>query len=487
MFDKLKQLFRGNSLENPRTPLTIEDDRPSSSGYPVSLDTVLGYPAVWRAVNLISKDLAKLPLVVYRKQKNGKTPAVEHPSYTLLRYKPNPYHTAFVFKTLMQTRALLYGNAYAYIYRNADGTPYELLPLSPEDTFPVRENGVLLYVTQIKGNEFEFEQRKLPAMDVLHVRGVGDELRGYSLFDKARESLGLGLAMQRFQAVQFKNAARPSVVLEHPAILSEIAKKTLREQWERMHSGLDNAHRIAVLSEGMKLHAFSYTSKDVELIESRHFEVRQVANWFGIPPSKLADKSSVSYNSLEMENQAYLDEGISPWSVAWEEECWNKLLSEDEKAMDSHVIEMNLNALIRANMEARYRSYKIGQEMGVFSSNDIRNQEGFNAIENGDTYFISNNVKPLEIEEEDTDTIQQQALNGAQVASLLSIVENITSGIVAPKAGKALIAASFPMMTAKQINAIVNPLEIKEEELDTNDGNKNDQPSSGNQGNRPTA
>lgn len=366
MFQWLKNLLR-RSIENPSTPLDPYIESNAFNGGPVTQDLALTSDGVWRAVNLISNDVARIPLLVYERKGEGKERATAHPAYKLLRYKPNPFMTAGVFRQVMQGHVLLNGNAYAAITRLGNGEPAELIPLDPTVTFPVRENNDLWYVTKAG-----HEDVKIPAQDMLHIKGLGfDGLIGYSPVDYAADALGLSLSLRRYGHVFFENNARPNVVLTHPGVLKEEAKKNLRESWERMHKGLDSAHRIAILQEGMTLTAFGNSAEDAQLIEERKFSVREIANFFGIGAWLLGDDTRTSYASLEIEKLAYLDQ-LDPWLNRWEEECRDKLLTEQEKDEDSHIVEFLRQALLRVDTKTRYEAYSIGISAGFLLPDEVR-------------------------------------------------------------------------------------------------------------------
>lgn len=388
------------SLERPGAAPSFEEEDwetasetwASAAGGRVGERRAMSYAAVYRAVALISGAVAKLPLVTYRRVVSalgeGKERARDHPAFGLLRHKPCPEMTAFTFKQTLQAHALLHGNGYAYVRRRGNGQPLELLLLSPKLTEPVRREGRLWYVTRASGREF-----RLPHDDVLHVRGLGgDGLVGYSVLSVARESLGLGLAARRHEAVFFKNSARPGVVLEHPGKLTPEGKKNLRESWERMHAGVDNHFRTAVLEEGLKAHLLTMTARDAQLLETRQFEIREIANWFGVPPHMLGDTSRTSYSSLEQENQSFLDNGLDPWLCCWEAECWDKLLSEAEKAGEAVVIEFLRAAWVRANLSARGEFYVRMLQAGVLCANEVRGLENLNPIPGGDVFRVPLNM-----------------------------------------------------------------------------------------------
>jgi len=380
--------------ENPSFDLNSEEAwgaleaNKSDTGESVNLSTSLQYSPVWRATNLISRDVAKLPVLIYKRVGEGKERATDHPAYRLLRRKPNAEMTSFVFRQTMMGHVLLEGNAYAYITRDGAGRPIELIPLMPNETYPVRENGRLWYVTSVGGS-----LRKLDASSVLHFKGLGyDGLCGYSVIQVAKQSLGLGMAVSKFGRILFKNNARPSVVLEHPGKLEQSAVQELRQSWERMHQGLDNAHRTAILTNGMKAHILSFNAEDSQFLQTRQFEIREVANWFGVPPHKLGDTTRTAFASLEQENQAYLDEALDGWLVVIEEETYEKLLSEEEKDGDTHVIEFMRQALVRADMTTRFAAYATAINNRFMSPNEARSRENLNPYDGGDEFLVPLNV-----------------------------------------------------------------------------------------------
>gem|GEM_PF-349941 len=393
----LTTLF-SRSLENPSTPLSAPDDWlfdslgsfRASSGVNVNRETALTYDAYWRCVALISGDVAKLPLCVYERQGKGKAEAEAHPAYRLLMYEACPDVSALDFKRVLSVHALTEGNGYAYIQRDGAGRPLELWPLSPMKTYPVRANTKLWYVTEVGR-----EPRRLAAEDVFHLKGLSfDGLVGYSAVAKMRETLGLGLAAQNFGSIFFRNNARPNVILKHPGKLKPEAKTNLRESWERMHSGLENAHRTAVLEEGMDLVPLMHNARDSQLLELRGFNRIEVCNFFGVPPHKVGDSSRTSYNSLEQENEAYVDDGggLGFWLPQWCSEAWRKLLTEEEKAGLTHFFAFKLRQLLRANLSARTAYYVAMVSNGILSPNEVRDEEGYNPREGGDDYLTPLNM-----------------------------------------------------------------------------------------------
>ncbi len=352
----------------------------AATGVVVSRDTALTFSPWWRGVNLIARDVGKLPFQVKKLQASGKQPDRKHPAYALLYRKPNRYQTALQFRLQLTSHAVAGGNGYAHIVRDGGGRPVELLPMSPDVVTPVREiqgdQVRLWYVVQVRS-----ENRKLMPEDVLHVKGMGyDGLVGHAPYEYGRESIGLGLAAAKFGSIYFRNAGRPSIVLQHPGRIKEETAKRLRLDWERMHAGLDNAHRTAILEEGMEAKEISANAKDAELAVTREFQIRDVANFLCVPPHKLGDDTRTSYSSLEQENTVYLTEGLDFWLVNWEHECDDKLLAEEEKDDETHACLFDRRQLLRADMVARSTYFRTALGGAAWMSVDeVRGDEGLEA------------------------------------------------------------------------------------------------------------
>jgi HK97 family phage portal protein len=347
------------NLNSPEAWDAFDAGSESSSGVSVSASSAMEFSPWWRGVNLIARDVGKLPAHIYKRANDdGKERAADHPAYSLVRWKPNPYQTANVFRTQLTAHAVNQGNGYAAIERDKRTfAPLYLWPLDPARVMPVLENGRLVYVVE---SDEGLPVWKLEAMDVIHVKGLsGDGVNGYATYDMARDELGLGIGARKFCEVFYKNAVRPSVVLESASNLTEAQITKLRESWERLYTGVDNMHRTVVLPNGLKANPLSFSAQDAQIQQTREMSVRDVANWLGVPPHKLGDNSRTAYASLEQENQAYLDSGLDFWLCSWEYELREKLLTEAEKAADSHFVEFMREALVRANLEAQGMYFRV--------------------------------------------------------------------------------------------------------------------------------
>ena len=375
------------SLENPAVSLTSDEafeaggSSKSAAGVRVSRNRALGYPAVWRAVSLISGDVGKLSLMVYKQSGKNKEPDPAHPAYRLLLRKPNDAMTAFTFKQTLMLHVLIHGNGYAYIDRDGGGTVEQLLILDPEACEPIRVGGELWYLYQPPNGS---EWRKLPAGEVLHIKGLGfDGLKGYPVLRIMRDALGAALAARDHSARYFANGARPGGVLEHPGKLTDGARRNMRESWDRVHRGLENAHKVAILEEGTKYQGFASNARDAQLLETREFDAREVANILGVPTHKLGDPSKVAYNSLGEENQSYYDDTLSRWLKVFAEEAHDKLLAEAEKAGESHCVDFDYQEIQRANLPAQVDFVDKLIKSGIINQDEGRGVFGYNPIPDG--------------------------------------------------------------------------------------------------------
>jgi len=284
--------------------------------------------------------------------------------------------------------------------RDGRGMPLELLPLNPNATRVDFDGSTPVYFTRFGNSR---EETRLVASDVLHIKGLGfDGHWGYDVITLARNSFGLGLAAEKHGARHYKNNARPSVVLETDGAIEKEQAEQILAGWNDMHAGVNNAHKTALLSGGMKANPISMSNENAQWIESRKFQRSDVASWFCLPPHKLGDAEKASYNSLEQENRSYIDNTLTNWLSAWEDECNDKLLGINERNAESHSFEFLTASLLRADLKTRYESYSIGIVNEFLSPNEVRRLENMPARsdEDGDTYRNPNTRTTAESDSE---------------------------------------------------------------------------------------
>jgi HK97 family phage portal protein len=369
----IDRLFRRNSLENPSVSLQDPSGWEESglissgaSGKPAPYGA-LSYPPVWRCLNLIARTVGKLPLVVYRQVGDMREKAIDHPAYAVLR-RPNAIVSPFRFKSVLTFHAAYWGNGYAAIFRDSRGRPTDLLPLPPTLQFE-RRAGDIWYYLELPGRPGKW----IPSADVLHITGFSfDGIAGLSVIDLFRQAFDSGMNAQQFRTKFWKSGAKSSGILMLPRGLSAEAQRQRENDWNDRRNKLDDAFKTTVLEEGARWIPDSVTPNDGQHVASAQFDAVQVASIFCAPPHKIGDNSKSSYNSLEQENQAFLDETIDPWLVTWEEELTSKLLTSDEQAGEATFIEFNRDAMLR--VDKRTETESIVQELnnGLLTPDEAR-------------------------------------------------------------------------------------------------------------------
>ena len=388
-------LFR--SAENPSVPISaaLEDlSSVTSSGLAINRTEALKLSPLYRAVALISGDIARLPLDIYTRVDGGKQKDRATELAQLIGQKANPRTTAFLWKRTTAAHMILSGNAYTYVQRDASARPRALYILDPDRVTPTLvkdDDGAdqLFYVVHTStGETIGYE-----ASQVIHFAGHGwDGTRGYPALQVLSETIGHGLATRKFGSTFFKNNARPGMVLEHPARLTADQVTSLRDQWTKSQASVENAHKVAVLHDGMKASAITVNAKDSQLVEAQRFNLIDIANFFGVPPHKLGHDSRTSFSSLAEENQSYLDEALDPWLCLMEAEIYDKILSERVKTSDTKVVEFNRAALLRADIAKRGEYYNRALSGAPWMTvNETRARENMLPIAGGDALLLPTN------------------------------------------------------------------------------------------------
>lgn len=328
---------------------------------PASAEAALAYHAWYRAISLIAQKVASVPKHLLRRTgsgpNEGKERAREHPVYRLVHERANSEQTAFQFWLQMAGHVPSRGNAYAAIWRE-NGVPTELLPMDPDRTYPVRKNGRLWYVTFPFGADPGAEGIRLKPEEVLHFKGFGcDGLVGYPVWAKAAEEIGLARGQRQLEASRNKNSGRPAMILTTDAKLPDPVKDRLRNDWERMHVGLDNAGKTAILDNGLKATPVSMTAEDLEQTGAAQMSLVAISNYTGVPPSKLG-ASGKNYSSQEQEDQAFVNDGLDFYFNVFEDEAGSKLLTDAERA-GGYEVKANREALLRPATRDKFEVLRI--------------------------------------------------------------------------------------------------------------------------------
>lgn len=372
----------------------------TTSGKPVNERSAMQMTAVYSCVRILAEAVAGLPLHLYRYTENGgKEKAIDHPLYLLLHDEPNPEMSSFVFRETLMTHLLLWGNAYAQVIRNGKGEVVALYPLMPNKMKVDRdERGQLFYTYQRSNDEaatMKGSTVTLKPSDVLHIPGLGfDGLVGYSPIAMAKNAIGMAIACEEYGAKFFANGAAPGGVLEHPGTIKD--PQRVRESWQNTFGGSGNANKIAVLEEGMKYTPIAISPEQAQFLETRKFQINEIARIFRVPPHMVGDLEKSSFSNIEQQSLEFVKYTLDPWVIRWEQSIMRSLLTPEEKK--TYYAKFNLDGLLRGDYQSRMNGYAIGRQNGWMSANDIRELENLDRIpteEGGDLYLINGNMLPM--------------------------------------------------------------------------------------------
>ena len=372
----------------------------STSGKRVNERSAMQMTAVYSCVRILSEAVAGLPLHLYQyTDKGSKEKAVDNPLYFLLHDEPNTEMTSFVFRETLMTHLLLWGNAYSQIIRNGKGEVMGLYPLMPDRMTVGRdEKGRLYYEYMVSSDDAKTLKDgtvRLSPYDVLHIPGLGfDGLVGYSPIAMAKNAIGLAIAAEEYGSKFYANGATPSGILEYPGTVKEPDK--VRESWNAGFGGSSNAHKIAVLEEGMKYTPISISPNEAQFLETRKFQINEIARIFRVPPHMVGDLEKSSFSNIEQQSLEFVKYTLEPWLVRWEQAMQRALIPQDDKS--KYFIKFNVDGLLRGDHQSRMQGYATARQNGWMSANDIRELENFDRIpaeDGGDLYLINGNMMPL--------------------------------------------------------------------------------------------
>ena len=373
----------------------------STSGKMVNERSAMQMTAVYACVRILAEAIAGLPLHLYKYTDDGsKEKALDHPLYLLLHDEPNPEMSSFVFRETLMTHLLLWGNAYAQIIRNGKGDIIALYPLMPNRMTVDRNEAGQLYYQYTRSTDdaptMKGSTVVLMPSDVLHIPGLGfDGLVGYSPIAMAKNAIGLAIATEEYGAKFFANGAAPSGVLEHPGTVKD--PQRLRDAWMSQFGGSSNSGKVAVLEEGLKYTPISISPEQAQFLETRKFQIDEIARIFRVPPHMVGDLEKSSFSNIEQQSLEFVKYTLDPWVMRWEQSIQRSLFAPDEKRQ--YFVKFNVEGLLRGDYQSRMQGYATARQNGWMSANDIRELENLDRIpaENGgDLYLINGNMLPLQ-------------------------------------------------------------------------------------------
>lgn len=367
----------------------------ANSGEKVDEQSAMQISTVYACVRLLAETVAALPLHLYRYTDGGKgkESAFDHPLYRILYRQPNDEMSSFIWRETMMTHLLLWGNAYSQIIRDGRNNVLGLYPLLPENVEVDRdEQGQLYYIYHAYTDEVPGEQNQdiyFRKDEILHIPGLGfNGLVGFSPIAMMKNSLGTTLAVEKYGASFFKNGAQPSGVLEHPGVLKDPQK--IRDNWTAVYGGANNAHRVAVLEEGMAYKAISLPPEDSQFLSTRQFGVEEICRIFRVPPHMVQSLEHATFSNIEHQSIDFVVHTLTPWLLRFEQAIIKDLLLEEEQ--DVLFPKFNVDGLLRGDYQSRMNGYATGISNGFLSPNDIHRLENMDLIpaeEGGDDYYLN--------------------------------------------------------------------------------------------------
>lgn len=379
------------------TPGMSPDGGWTASGQYITPEIAESISTVYACCRLISNAIAWPALNIYEWLDRGKREAPEHPIYGLLHTRPNAQQTSFEWRSQMIWNTLLRGNGYSEILPGRRGQVDQLWPLHPDTVIPQAfEEGEwvqaelatlsrpvqMRYLVRNRAGVY----RVIPSEQMFHLRGEpgsGNGLVGVSVISAAKEAFGLARALESHAARLFSQAVRPSGVLETDKSLSPKAADALRVGMRRLYAG-NEVHGTVVLEEGLKWHQISLNNDDAQFLETRKFQVEEIARWFGVPLMKLqsTEKSTTWGTGLEQFNLAFVSDAVAPRVAAFEQTISRDLILNPDRFYAA----FDLKSLLRADFATRMNAYGLQIDKGILNPNEVREMEDMNPREGGDEY-----------------------------------------------------------------------------------------------------
>lgn len=366
----------------------------------VSNNEAMTISAVFASVRILSNSVASLPCILYKNINGGKDKATTNPLYLKLRLKPNKNQTSIDFFRQVMMSLTMRGNAYIHKILAVDGSILELYCLHPD----------LVRVKNLGGGKLQYsyrnyyvgsEERIFKDYEIIHVRGLTtDGIMGISPLDQAAQTLAIAKAAEEHGANFFGNGINPAGILQHPTKLSPEAAKKLKDRFTEAYGGTKNANSAMVLEEGMTWQQVSLTNEQSQFIETRKFEVTEVARWFGVPPHKIGDLDRATFSNIEHQALEYINDSLKPYLISIETALLTSIFP--EKEWSNYTIEFLIDALLRGDTLSRYQAHQIGINNGILSLDEVRSMENRNPLPEdlGKNFYMPLNIGKIKKESE---------------------------------------------------------------------------------------
>lgn len=432
-------LFDNFAEADRRDPLDphwyTEVARQTSSGVDVNESTAFTYSAVWAATRLLAGSAAWLPLNLNESidtpEGKGKRLADDRGEYWLLHSRPNPEMTSMAYRMYAFNSQINWGNSYSEMQRDGLGNVVALWPIHPSRVELKRDlNDSIFYEVRNNGTS---EPSIISFEDILHIPSIitDDGITGKGVIRHARETIGFGVALERYGANWFGSGGVPRIVVKHPRLLSAEARDNFRKEWREVYSGSD-AERVALLMEGADIQPIGLSQEDSQFLETREHNVEEIARWYGVPPHMIQDLRRSTDNNIEQQGQEFVVYSLIQYLAIWEQVLGMKVLPErDQKTF---FFKFNVMALLRGDAKTRAEFYASMLNNALMNRNEIRALEDLNPVPGGDTFYIQGamaaiddegNVNPPAATIESPD--QQPVDSGDNGEASSQILENIVT------------------------------------------------------------
>ena len=361
------------------------------TGKEVTDTTAMQVSTAWACVRIIAETTGSLPVAFYQRDAQGNAKKIEHDLTPLFTFSPNTDMTGVEFIEAMALNLALRGNCYAYKEMRSDGSVLALYPIAAHRVEPKRDKAGKIYYRVSTDGKYE----DVPAEKIWHIKGFGsDGLVGLSPVAYARQSLGMALAAEEFQARFFANGANPSWLIKIPEWLTDDQRKIAHKNIDELWRGLDNAHRAALLEGGMDAVAATMPLQDAQFLELRQLTVQEVCRVYRMPPHMVADLSRSTNNNIEHQGHEFVTYTMMPYLTRIERSAAKSLLKPGERR--DVFMRYNVDALLRADATGRAALYSSALQNGWMTRNEVRAKENYNSVDDLEGFTVQSNLMPVD-------------------------------------------------------------------------------------------
>ena len=369
----------------------------SKAGVPVNRETAIKVAAVFACVNIISSAIASLPLVLYKSTANGKEKAIQHNLYSILHDMPNPVTISFDFWQMLWVNLLLTGDGIAVIKRDNDGTIRELwnVPSANVTIYRNQNTKEKFYVIRDDDKEYKYYPE-----NIFHVQGVRYN-RTDSALDPiiiAREALGLSIATEEYGSKYFSQGGNMGGVIEVPDVMGDEAFERFKSSFQQAYTGLGSSHKWLFLEQGAKANKLNSNPDESQFLETRRFQVIEIARFFNVPPHMIMDLERATFSNIEQQSINFVQYCLAPWLKKGEQTIYRDLLNPNDRK--KHYAKFGVNALLRGDSNSRKDFYNTMLQNGVYSPNMVLELEDLNGYEGGDIRMVNGNMIPVNMLED---------------------------------------------------------------------------------------